>query len=225
MTVENQSFWKKYRYGLWTFYYLFCTIFYYLISIYRTPVVTVHSVLDDLIPFCEVFIIPYVLWYLYLMGTFVLLTFKSREQYLRFCIYMYVGLTIGYIIFAIWPSEIDFRQNLELLGRENIFTQMVGIMYKIDLKPVNVCPSLHCYGAIVMCVAISKSHVFDDKKWLEWGAWILSILVCMSTMLIKQHSILDFFAAVLMAVVIYPLAYKINWKFLKKKEDVLLPSE
>ena len=29
------------------------------------PEVMIHCSLDDVIPFCEVFVIPYVLWYLY----------------------------------------------------------------------------------------------------------------------------------------------------------------
>ena len=39
----------------------------------------IHSLADDRIPFCEYFIIPYVLWYFFLIGTVIYLKVSEKE--------------------------------------------------------------------------------------------------------------------------------------------------
>ena len=41
----------------------------------------IHVALDDYIPFCEVFIVPYLLWFLYVAATVAFLFFKDKEDY------------------------------------------------------------------------------------------------------------------------------------------------
>ena len=39
----------------------------------------IHMNIDDYIPFCEVFIVPYLLWFLYIPAVLLYLFFKDRE--------------------------------------------------------------------------------------------------------------------------------------------------
>ena len=44
----------------------------------------IHTVFDDMIPFCEVFVIPYLLWFPYMIGTVAYFVFRKgdhREYY------------------------------------------------------------------------------------------------------------------------------------------------
>ena len=215
------TWYRKNGHGLWVLYYAVCIVLYKL-TLLREPVFMVHSVIDDIIPFCEIFIIPYFIWYIYLFAAFFAFFKYSKEQFIRFCIFMYVGMTLAYIWFALVPNGIEFKQDLSTLGRENIFTWMVEVILSFD-KPRNVCPSLHCYASLVICMAVSKSKVFTlgkngsfkRQRYMSIIAWTLSILICMSTMFIKQHSIWDLVFAILLAAAIYPVAYLIKWKIPK----------
>lgn len=42
------------------------------------PFTYIHCAIDDYIPFCEYFIIPYLLWFVYVFATLALLFFRSE---------------------------------------------------------------------------------------------------------------------------------------------------
>ena len=52
-----------------------------LLEKYAQPVLMIHSKLDDKIPFCEYFIVPYLLWFVWIAGTFVYFYIKSRDDF------------------------------------------------------------------------------------------------------------------------------------------------
>ena len=64
----------------------------------------IHTALDDYIPFCEYFIIPYLLWFGYVgwgIGYFYL---KDRSEYFRLCAMLFTGMTIFLIVSTIYPN-------------------------------------------------------------------------------------------------------------------------
>ena len=54
-----------------------------------------HCPLDDIIPFCEWFIMPYLLWFLYIPAIFVFLFYHSKNEFYRICAYEFTGMTIA----------------------------------------------------------------------------------------------------------------------------------
>ena len=49
----------------------------------------IHMAADDYIPFCEVFVIPYFLWFAYVSAVVIYFFFKNKEDYYRTCIFLY----------------------------------------------------------------------------------------------------------------------------------------
>ena len=58
----------------------------------------IHSLADDRIPFCPYFIIPYVLWYFFLIGTIVYFALfcSSKKEYYQYIGTLAVGMTLIY---------------------------------------------------------------------------------------------------------------------------------
>ena len=56
-------------------------------------------------------------------------------------------------------------------------------------------------------IAISKSKFFKGKKILKAGSFVLMVLICLSTVFLKQHSVLDGIYAVILAFILYILIY------------------
>jgi len=108
--------------------------------------------------------------------------------------------------------------DLDTLGRSNIFTRMLSLIYGIDTA-TNVCPSIHVYNSIGAMIAIRKSVRLKDIKWLQVSVFILTVLISMSTVFLKQHSILDVFGAIALSLVMYPIAYKPVFGKAAKKAD------
>ncbi len=150
----------------------------------------VHCWIDDMIPFCEVFIIPYVLWYfliVFSLGHFLL---YDVQQFKNLQIYIMITQALAMVCYIFFPTRQDLRP--EFFARENIFTDVIGLLYMGDTN-TGVCPSLH----VAYSLGIASTWLKDKRA--GWGiktfVTVFVILVCLSTMFIKQHSAVDFFAA------------------------------
>ena len=57
-----------------------------------------HTTLDDLIPFNEYFIVPYLLWFLYVAAAIAYFFFTSKDDYYRLCTFLFTGMTISLLV-------------------------------------------------------------------------------------------------------------------------------
>ena len=162
----------------------------------------IHSALDDMIPFCEYFVIPYVGWYaliVFSLGYFALYDIESFKALSKFIITTQI---IAMAVYIIYPSVQLLRP--EVFPRDNIFTRLIGIIYAFDTN-TNVCPSLHVgYSVGIACVWLKKK---DASVAMRAFITVFCVLVCLSTAFIKQHSVLDAFAAIPMCILAYFIAF------------------
>jgi membrane-associated phospholipid phosphatase len=187
----------------------------------HTPTVDptpIYSVVDDMIPFCELFAVPYFLWFAYIVAGHIFLFFTSREDFVRMCLFLYVGMTVCLIIYTVFPNCQNLRVDYNTLGRDNILVDLVKMIQGVDTAD-NVLPSIHCLNSIGMHIAIAKSKkITKYRKTIVWSSFVLMVLIIMSTVMLKQHSILDVFAAIALSVPLYFLAYKT--KLRRIRDDV-----
>ncbi|HHU74207.1 MAG TPA: phosphatase PAP2 family protein [Clostridiales bacterium] len=210
---------KNYRHGFILVYGLIYMIWFtYLERTVTTDFNPVYMKLDDYIPFMEIFIIPYLLWFIYIFITVAYFFFTSKQEYYKCCAYLFIGMTICLIIYTIWPNGHYLRVNLDTLGRENLFTKMVGMIYGLDTA-TNVFPSIHVFNSIGAFIAINKNEKLQKIKWLQWSAFILTILICLSTVYLKQHSVMDIFGAIVLSIVMYFIVYVPAWGKVSKHSE------
>lgn len=177
----------------------------------------IHCPLDDLIPFNEWFIIPYFLWFLYTPAVFVFLFFHSKNEFYRICAFQFTGMTVALIIFTVFPTGLHLRP--DVLPRDNILTDLVqNLLYHAD-TPTNVLPSIHVFGTIATHICLVKSphmSAFTVRRHLKVFSGVLVVLIVLSTMFLKQHSVYDVLAGIALTVVMYIVTFKIffrNWEF------------
>lgn len=209
---------SKYRHA-WTALYalIYLPWFAYLEQHVTTDFHIIYTPLDDKIPFIEFFIIPYILWFAFIAVAIVYFFFKDVSGYYRLVAFLFTGMTIFLIISTIYPNGQQLRP--ETFVRDNIFVDMVKLIYQAD-TPTNIFPSIHVYNTIGVCIAIRKSEELRAYKWVQYGSLILGISIILSTMFLKQHSVIDSVGAIVMAIIMYVLVYVIEWK--PKKEPNLL---
>lgn len=172
-----------------------------------------HCPLDDIIPFCEWFVIPYLLWFLYIPAVFVFLFYHSKNEFYRICAYEFAGMTIALLVCTVYPNGLNLR--LTDIGRDNILIQLVNFLYTND-TPTNVCPSIHVFATISAHLCLVKSpHMqkLQSRKRMKVLSLILSVLICLSTVFLKQHSVIDVVAGALLAFILYFVVFK--WWFRK----------
>ena len=174
-----------------------------------------HIPLDDKIPFCEYFAIPYSLWYPALAAIGIYLIFRDAKGFKKYMIY--IGATFFTMIFicAIFPNYQDMRP--DITGKENIFCFMMKRIYTADTY-TNVLPSAHVFGAMAIDFAVIDCKSLRKHKWLLAAAIVLGVLICVSTVFVKQHSILDIFAAIPLGFIWWAIIYKVIFREKKQTE-------
>lgn len=173
----------------------------------RARFTVIHTRVDDLIPFLEVFIIPYYLWFGYVAFTVAAVLLKgTKQEYLRTVLFLTSGMLLFLIVSTVFPNRLTLRPHV--MPRDNVFTALVAALYRVD-TPTNVFPSIHVYNAIGAYLAVRDSRFFS--KTAERCAGVLSILIILSTMFLKQHSTYDVAGAVALAVVMNYLVYHTEW--------------
>lgn len=210
-----KEFLRKYKH-VWILSYglVYLTWFFYLERTVTANYHVIHVRLDDFIPFKEIFIIPYLLWFLYVAVTVAFLFFSDKEEYYKLCIYLFSGMTISLIICTFYHNGTDFRPLLD--PNENIFTRMVYRLYATD-TPTNVFPSIHVYNSICTHVAIARNEKLKNHPIIQISSFILMVLICMATVFLKQHSIVDVLGGCIMAYVLYYVVYGYGYSVERRK--------
>lgn len=171
---------------------------------------SVHIPLDDMIPFCEWFVIPYVSWYFLIVLSLGYFALYNIDSFKRLSKYIIITQVIAMAIYIVFPSRQDLRP--AEFPRQNLLSGMIGLLYAFDTN-TGVCPSLHVgYSLGIVSVWLKEKDVRPVWK-ITVVVWV--ILICLSIMFIKQHSALDLFAALPMCLLAELLVYRDRYMTLK----------
>lgn len=150
-----------------------------------------HCPLDDLIPFHEIFVIPYLLWFAFIISTLLYGFFYDVDLFKREMYSIIITYTAALVIFFIFPNCQQMRPLS--FERDNILTRFMADFYQFDTN-TNVFPSIHVMGAMCSMFAAWWIKPLRHPVW-KIAAALLCLFICMSTVFLKQHSILDTFGA------------------------------
>lgn len=151
----------------------------------------VHCALDDLIPFWEWALIPYLLWFVFLIGALIYTFFFDTRAFRRMMHFVIVTYGITLLIYIVFPTCQELRP--EHFDEPNILTDFITGFYSFDTN-TNVCPSLHVIGSFAAMFALWDCKRFQNVAWkIVFG--IIAVCISLSTVFMKQHSAVDVIAA------------------------------
>lgn len=204
-----RTFWNKCKHMMPLAVFM---IFYLLIFAYveKRPAYHMHllsSAFDHLVPFCEVFVIPYITWFFYI--TFGVLFFglieKDRTQYYQLSANLMIGMALFLLISLVWPNGHTLRP--AILPRDNVFTRLVIMIYSTDTS-TNVLPSIHVFNTIAMHTAVRRSTTLKQYPWVQRISGVIAVSIVLSTMFIKQHTVIDVATAMGLNLITWYLIYR-----------------
>lgn len=169
---------------------------------------------DDMIPFCEYFIVPYLLWFLYVAWGILYFGFTNKKEFFQLCAFLFTGMTIFLIVSTVYPNGHYLRP--QYFTHHNFFTSLVNIVYSSD-TPTNLFPSIHVFNSIGIHLAVRNSKEFKTRKTARLVSFTLMVSIILSTMFLKQHSVFDVITAFLLSAVLYPVVYHRNWNKASEK--------
>ena len=175
----------------------------------------IHIWLDDLIPFCEWFLIPYVFWYVLIVFSLGYFLLYNVDSFKRLQTFIIVTQVVAMAVYILFPNRQDLRP--EVFPRDNFLTQCIGILYRFDTN-TGVCPSLH----VAYSIGIGSVWLKEKGASIWWKVFVMIsvVLICLSTMFIKQHSAADFFAALPVCLLAECIAYapELRARFAARRE-------
>lgn len=163
----------------------------------------VESALDAKIPFCEYFVPAYYFWFVFLIGIHVYTGFFDIPAFKKLMYFIIITYTVTSVIYILYPTKQELRP--AEFARDNIFVIIVKGLYDFDTN-ANVCPSLHVIGSFAVLFTSWHCRRFRTFWW-QLGFISATVLICLSTVFLKQHSIIDIWAALAVCAVAYPFAY------------------
>ena len=178
----------------------------------RLHYTVIHMAADDVIPFCEVFILPYLAWFLYVALYTVYLLITDEENYYKTTTNLAIGMAAFLALSIVFPNIHFLRP--EVMPRQNIFTELVEMIYASD-TPTNLTPSIHVYNSLaIMAGVVNTNTEFMKKSRIVKSLLLLQgILIILSTMFIKQHSVSDVLVAFALSAIIYILVYRLGYDY------------
>lgn len=150
-----------------------------------------HCALDDLIPFNEWFLLPYLFWFVYLTGSIAYTFFFDTASFRREMYFIIIAYSATLLIFLLFPTCQCLRP--EVMPRDNALTRFLIFFYLFDTN-TNVCPSLHVIGSAAALIGLWNAPRFSSRG-RRAASLAVAVLISVSTVFIKQHSVLDILAA------------------------------
>lgn len=163
----------------------------------------IHCSLDDKIPFCEWFLIPYASWFILLIGSPLYFLKTDKRDFLKLTFMMFNGMTICLLIYALFPNGLNLRP--EIVG-DNFLCRIAKLLYSVD-TPTNVCPSIHVASTVASDIAVQRSKRLKKRYGLRIFSSCWAVMICVSTVFVKQHSVIDVICGVILSVLLSWVAY------------------
>lgn len=183
---------------------LYLAAFFYLEE-RNTSYYVIRFGIDAYIPFCEFFIVPYMLWFAYVALAVVYFCIKDQEEGNKLVAFLIAGMTVFLIVSAVFPNGHHLRP--KTFARDNIFVDMVKKLYIADTS-TNVLPSIHVYNSIAVMISVCRTSLLKNHKVIKTGLMLLGASIICSTVLLKQHSMLDVMVAFILAALVYTICYR-----------------
>lgn len=138
--------------------------------------------IDDLIPFVPVFVIPYFYWYLLIVLSALWLVFSERTG--RLLHRMVIALVIASLLAAIFYLAMPTRMIRTGMDGTDFLTRLVRLVYENDL-PYNCFPSMHVGWSLIIYRFMELAG--PKRLWFRLLNYGGTLLIIVSTVMIKQH--------------------------------------
>lgn len=166
--------------------------------------------LDSKVPFVPFFLLFYVLAYVQWVGTYIAHSHPSVESCYRLVAADLIAKFLCMLCFIFLPTQMTRPE----IADSGFWEQSVNFMYTID-RPISLLPSLHC---LVSWICFRTTMYLPKKRaWYITAQGILTLLVLASTVLVKQHTLLDVVTGVLAAEIGLLLSNRCGlWRYVDK---------
>lgn len=170
------------------------TILYFGIQKFEGPAHDVSSRLDKKIPYLPHSIFIYVLWFPMIAFYPLCLWVHSAEIYKIYIASIITDIIISTAIYILYPSSFTRPK-----PPDGFIGKIMRLVLRCDYKGKNCMPSMHCSMCFIVIFTAYMCSAFQPPLYAAFA--LLAVLIIMSTVLTKQHVIIDVITGFLAATV------------------------
>lgn len=167
---------------------------------------------DDMIPFVKELILVYHTFMPTVILVGLIIFSVDKEEYKKLVISLFIAQIIAYIIYMFFQTHVP-RYDTNLLG-DDFFSNMVRATYSMD-NSYSGAPSLHVADMSLCIFYLLRTK--EIKISIKTFFTLYMILIAFTTVLVKQHVILDMPAGFVHAIICFFVANYIYDKFVNRE--------
>ena len=160
--------------------------------------------LDKKIPLIPQSVYIYAMWYPLLFFYPIYLYSLSRAVWLVYLMAIGLNVIVSLVIYALYPTSFQRPGPPDSM----LSGKILRLLYVLNYKGLNCMPSMHCSQCFIILLSACFCGMSGVMPALQAiGVGILSLLIVESTVLTKQHVIMDMLAALPVGIVCYAVAF------------------
>lgn len=163
----------------------------------------IESRWDLALPFVPQFLIIYFGCYLFWAVNYSMIARQDRQSVYQFFTADFISRCVCLVIYLVFPTT-NTRPVIEGYG---FWEQATRLLYGID-APDNLFPSIHCLISWFCYIGIRGRK--EVPLWYRGASMFFALLVFVSTLLTKQHVMIDVISGVLLAEGCFLIGKKSN---------------
>jgi membrane-associated phospholipid phosphatase len=162
----------------------------------RPKLIELTTDFDRSMPLVPVFVVPYLSFIPLVFVVLPLLSLRSAAVFRAYCLSLFIAQMIMNVLYLLVPATV-VRPTLE--GTDVFSVLLRDLVWKLD-EPLNTFPSNHVTFSVIAILALTSLKL---GRW-----WVLPLqiwlgLVCVSTLLVYQHVVLDLISGVGIGVLVF----------------------
>lgn len=170
--------------------------------------------IDKKLPLVPFFILFYILAYAQWIIGFLLIGRDDAETAGRIFLGELIAKSIALFCFVLFPTAMGgLRPDAAPLWDGTVWQRLTAWIYALD-APDNLFPSIHCLESWV-CFR-GALRLTKTPRWYPFATLVMTLLVFASTVLVRQHVVLDIAGGVLAVEIGVFLADRLPLRFLSK---------
>lgn len=157
------------------------------------------TIIDQNIAFNRFFVVPYLAWYFIIFVALIWFISRDHKLYYSTLISIICGLLISFGLFSIFQTTVP----RPVVMGSDLFSQLTKLVYRID-SPYNAFPSIHVMTSFIIFLGCNRTRVTARRTSLFFQG--TAILVMLSTLFIKQHTLADVAGGLIMGFIMFRAA-------------------
>lgn len=171
----------------------------------------IESPLDRLIPFWPPSVTVYLGCYLFWIANYILIARQGKREVCQFFSADFISRIVCMAFYLLFPTT-NTRPDVQPDG---IWNQLMVFLYSADAAD-NLFPSIHCLVSWFCYIGLRGYR--NVPRWYKSCSCIMALMVCMSTLLTKQHVMIDVCGGVFLAEICLWAGKKdAVWKLYEKR--------